>query len=58
LFASQGLDLRAPLRESVDDAELTDVITGVWKARTDRYSELRARDSAPTDKVEMYYIGG
>lgn len=58
LFASQGLDLRAPLRESVDDAELTDVIAGMWQARTDRYSELRARDSAPTDKVEMYYIGG
>lgn len=58
LFASHGLDLRVPLRESVDDAELTDIIAGVWKARTDRYSELRARDSAPTDKVEMYYIGG
>jgi cyclic pyranopterin phosphate synthase len=58
LFASKGLDLRGPLRDGVDDAELVDIISGVWRDRTDRYSELRARGDAPTDKVEMYYIGG
>jgi hypothetical protein len=38
---------------------LLERIRGTWKARTDRYSELRAtqQDSAEK-KVEMYYIGG
>lgn len=58
LFAASGMDLRAPLRAGASDAELTDLISGRWQERTDRYSELRARNSAPADKVEMYYIGG
>jgi cyclic pyranopterin phosphate synthase len=58
LFASAGKDLRAPMRAGVSDDELRELIGGVWLARTDRYSELRARNAAPTDKVEMYYIGG
>ncbi len=58
LFAARGLDLRGPLREGVDDEQLLKIVTGIWNQRTDRYSELRARDSAPADKVEMYYIGG
>jgi len=58
LFAAHGTDLRGPLREGLDDAELTELIGKVWTQRTDRYSELRARNSAPADKVEMYYIGG
>lgn len=58
LFASAGTDLRSPLRDGVSDAELADIISGVWLKRSDRYSELRARNQAPSDKVEMYYIGG
>ena len=58
LFAAAGTDLRSPLRAGASDAELTDLIGTVWAGRTDRYSELRARNAAPTDKVEMYYIGG
>jgi cyclic pyranopterin phosphate synthase len=58
LFASAGLDLRTPLRAGVADAELTDIVSGVWARRDDRYSELRARDGVTGDKVEMYYIGG
>lgn len=58
LFAASGLDLREPLREGVDDEQLLKIVTGTWNQRTDRYSELRARNSAPADKVEMYYIGG
>jgi len=58
LFAASGLDLRGPLREGVDDEQLLKIVTGIWNQRTDRYSELRASDSAPADKVEMYYIGG
>jgi cyclic pyranopterin phosphate synthase len=58
LFASAGTDLKTPLRNGASDAELIDIVRGVWSAREDRYSELRARNAAPTDKVEMYYIGG
>jgi cyclic pyranopterin phosphate synthase len=61
LFATQGLDLRAPLREGAGDAELLQMIRGVWNQRTDRYSELRDELRA-TDpkykKIEMFYIGG
>jgi cyclic pyranopterin phosphate synthase len=61
LFATHGLDLRAPLRSGADDAELLKLIRGAWAGRTDRYSELREElrraDPAPT-KIEMYYIGG
>ncbi|MEE4184827.1 MAG: GTP 3',8-cyclase MoaA, partial [Gammaproteobacteria bacterium] len=58
LFAAHGLDLREPLRSGVTDAELLELVRTIWSNRTDRYSELRARDGAPADKVEMYYIGG
>jgi GTP 3',8-cyclase len=61
LFATQGTDLRAPLREGAEDAELLRIIRGAWLGRTDRYSELREelrRDTPETKKIEMYYIGG
>jgi cyclic pyranopterin phosphate synthase len=58
LFASAGSDLRTPLRAGASDSELADIVSAVWMKRDDRYSELRAINAAPTDKVEMYYIGG
>src|SRR5271156_2338324 len=61
LFASHGTDLRAPLRDGRDDADLLRLIRGVWDQRADRYSELRdeLRRTAPQPKkIEMYYIGG
>jgi len=58
LFASAGMDLRSPLRAGASDDELGAIVSGVWEQRVDRYSELRARNAAPADKVEMYYIGG
>ena len=61
LFATRGIDLRGPLRDGADDAELLRIIRGAWGARTDRYSELREelrRDPPETKKIEMYYIGG
>jgi cyclic pyranopterin phosphate synthase len=61
LFATHGLDLRSPLRAGASDAEVLQLIRGVWGNRTDRYSELREelRRSAPgTKKIEMNYIGG
>jgi GTP 3',8-cyclase len=60
LFATEGLDLRTPLRDGADDATLTELIRGAWLGRSDRYSEIRAgtEASAANHKIEMYYIGG
>lgn len=61
LFASEGTDLRAPLRGGKNNEELRAIIRGIWAARTDRYSELRAGlkgQEHPLKKIEMYYIGG
>jgi cyclic pyranopterin phosphate synthase len=67
LFASIGRDLRAPLRGGATDADLMDLISAVWRIRSDRYSELRSlatvqpgRDLAVVDssRVEMSRIGG
>jgi cyclic pyranopterin phosphate synthase len=61
LFATHGLDLRAPLRAGADDAHILQLIRGVWNGRTDRYSELREelrRSEPEAKKIEMNYIGG
>jgi cyclic pyranopterin phosphate synthase len=61
LFATQGLDLRAPLRAGANDAEMLQLIRTAWGARTDRYSELREelrRGEPAAKKIEMNYIGG
>lgn len=59
LFASRGVNLRDPLRAGADDAELLKLIEGIWRARTDRYSEERPwRAGNGERKVEMYQIGG
>jgi cyclic pyranopterin phosphate synthase len=61
LFATHGLDLRAPLRAGTSDADILQLIRGVWNGRSDRYSELREqlRGSVPeAKKIEMNYIGG
>ena len=61
LFASGGHDLKRPLRSGIADRELRDLIRGVWTRRSDRYSELRAAETAaidPSDRIEMYRIGG
>jgi GTP 3',8-cyclase len=60
LFATKGLDLRGPLRQGATDEELEALISTVWRARTDRYSEIRTRPQTAEQqkKIEMYYIGG
>ena len=57
LFAVKGRDLRALVRSGAD-AALCDEISGLWKVRTDRYSELRSAKTADLPKIEMSYIGG
>jgi cyclic pyranopterin phosphate synthase len=63
LFAAAGHDLKERLRAGADDVELAARIASVWRARTDRYSEERARAleagvRGPVPKIEMYRIGG
>jgi len=58
LFGLRGHDLRALVRGSASDEELADAIGSVWRARRDRYSELRSANTVDLPKVEMSYIGG
>jgi cyclic pyranopterin phosphate synthase len=58
LFASQGHDLRALLRQEPDDAKIAGVISQIWAARNDRYSELRSETTQHAPKVEMSRMGG
>ncbi|MEM7586488.1 MAG: GTP 3',8-cyclase MoaA [Acidobacteriota bacterium] len=63
LFAAVGHDLRSLLRDGASDDELRDVLRGIWRARTDRYSEertaaLRSGRFVPAEKIEMFRIGG
>ena len=62
LFATDGVDLRGPMRQGASDADLAAIIGGTWNMRRDRYSEERTaltRDDAEMrTKVEMYHIGG
>ena len=58
LFAQQGHDLKWLLRHGGSDEEIVDEIAAVWRARGDRYSELRTAETAKQHKIEMSYIGG
>jgi cyclic pyranopterin phosphate synthase len=61
LFATGGHDLRALLREGRTDEEISTAIAHVWRARADRYSEVRTAETSAlrgAKKVEMSYIGG
>jgi cyclic pyranopterin phosphate synthase len=63
LFATNGLNLRAPLREGATDQALSALIAGLWQQRNDRYSQLRQAATEPKaitspNKIEMSYIGG
>jgi cyclic pyranopterin phosphate synthase len=63
LFAERGYDLRQLLRDpQVSDADISSAVAHIWHQRDDRYSELRALQSADTGparrRIEMSYIGG
>ena len=58
LFGEKGTDLRGPIREGGTNDDLRNILIGVWNKRKDRYSELRTKMTKPTEKVEMYHIGG
>lgn len=57
LFASDGADLRAVLARGED--ALAAHVAALWRARDDRYSELRGSPEVrDRRRVEMYLIGG
>jgi cyclic pyranopterin phosphate synthase len=62
LFADNGTDLRAVLRSSSTQDDLTAIVAEIWGRREDRYSDLRrsmTKEARPDrSKVEMSYIGG
>ncbi|MFM2106600.1 MAG: hypothetical protein RL338_1632 [Chloroflexota bacterium] len=58
LFAAGGTELKSLLRGGASDEELAAAIGAVWRARTDRYSELRSAETRGLPKVEMFAIGG
>jgi GTP 3',8-cyclase len=58
LFAASGYDLRKLVRGGAGDEELFEVIANLWRARTDRYSEIRSEETREAKKVEMSHIGG
>ena len=58
LFAQSGHDLKSLLRGGASDEETRNEIAAVWRARADRYSEIRTEATAKLRKVEMSYIGG
>ncbi len=58
LFATVGTDLRALLRGGASDEDLAAAIGARWRARTDRYSEIRSEATTTLPRIEMSYIGG
>jgi len=58
LFATEGLDLRTLVRSEASDAEIIERLAAAWRARTDRYSEVRSSETAGLRKIEMSFIGG
>jgi cyclic pyranopterin phosphate synthase len=58
LFAEHGHDLKWLLRRGGSDEEIVNEIAAVWRARGDRYSEIRTAETAKARKIEMSYIGG
>lgn len=62
LFATNGTDLREPLRAGASDDDLEAIVRNTWGQRIDRYSEQRTAltqaEREQRDKVEMYHIGG
>jgi GTP 3',8-cyclase len=58
LFATGGYDLRRMLRDGASEGQISAAIGRIWRARADRYSELRSEATAGLRKIEMSYIGG
>jgi cyclic pyranopterin phosphate synthase len=58
LFAVEGHDLRALLRDDRTDDDIAAAVAAVWRVRDDRYSDLRTDATPGLPKVEMFAMGG
>ena len=58
LFAVAGRDVRSILRDGSSDEALVAFLDDTWRARDDRYSELRSASTSDLPKVEMFAMGG
>ena len=58
LFAATGRDVRAVLRDGSPDEALTAFLADTWRARDDRYSELRSQSTSDLPRIEMFAMGG
>ena len=58
LFAVEGRDVRAVLRDGSSDDELVAFLADTWRRREDRYSELRSASTSDLPRIEMFAMGG
>lgn len=59
LFANEGFDLKALLRNGSSKEEVREKIIDIWNQRHDRYSDMRTEETRKNKKkIEMSYIGG
>ncbi len=58
LFAVTGRDVRAVLRDGSTDERLLAFLADTWRARDDRYSELRSASTSDLPRIEMFAMGG
>lgn len=58
LFSNKGTNLMPLIRHNEDASELGQLISRIWAARDDRYSEERGLPGHDRKKVEMYRLGG
>lgn len=59
LFAARGHDFRELIRDrGASDEQVSEFIGEVWRARSDRYSEIRSEATVELPRIEMSYIGG
>ena len=56
--ACEAADKVAQKGSGASDDEISQLVSQVWRARADRYSEIRTAETAKLRKVEMSYIGG
>lgn len=58
LFSEKGFNVKRLLREGASDEEIGMRIEELWRAREDRYSEMRFSLSGKRQRVEMFRVGG
>lgn len=58
LFSQRGHDVRVLLRGELSDDAVQLALGQLWRAREDRYSELRSTLTPGLAKVEMSHLGG